>query len=95
MENLENAKVVYNRLAKQPEHNITALNGLALVAHLMGKEKSALKISNEAINNQSDSTDITVLNQTTERYTQALIWNKKYKPAKSIIDSLMVQHFTG
>ena len=92
VENLESAEAIYNRLAEQPEHNIVALNGLALVAHLMGKENSALKISNEAFNILSDSTEIKVVNQTTERYAQALIWNKKYKPAKSIIDSLMVEH---
>ena len=89
---LENANTIYNRLAEQPEHNILALNGLALVAHLNGKEKSALNLSTKAYKSLSKSTDTLVAQQTTERYAQALTWNKTYKSAKAVIDSLMTQH---
>jgi len=89
---LENANTIYNRLAEQPENNIVALNGLALVAHLNGKEKSALNLSTKAYKGLSKSTDTLVAQQTTERYAQALIWNKTYKSAKAVIDSLMTQH---
>ena len=89
---LENANTIYNRLAEQPENNIVALNGMALVAHLNGKEKSALNLSTKAYKGLSKSTDTLVAQQTTERYAQALIWNKTYKSAKAVIDSLMTQH---
>ena len=89
---LENANAIYNRLAKQPEHTILALNGLALVAHLNGKEKSALNFSIQAYKNLTKSTDTLVAQQTTERYTQALIWNKSYKAARTTVDSLITKH---
>ena len=85
---LESAKTMYNRLAEQPEHKIIALNGLALVEHLNGKEKTALSISKEAYISLNDNTDKNVLKQTTERYAQALIWNKKFKAATNLIDAL-------
>ena len=89
---LESAKATYNRLSEQPENKILALNGLALVKHLNGKEKKALNISTEAYNSISESTDTTTGQQTTERYAQALIWNKKYKASKTLIDSLIEKH---
>ncbi|MDP5081630.1 MAG: hypothetical protein NWP87_03165 [Winogradskyella sp.] len=85
---LESAKATYNRIAEQPENKIIALNGLALVAHLDGKEKQALDLSTAAYNSLNETTDTTTTQQTTERYAQALIWNKKYKSATSLIDTL-------
>lgn len=76
-EKYDEAQNIYNRLAEQSEHKIIALNGLALVSHLKGKEKQALALSTEAYNSITDSTDATIKQQTKERYTQALIWNKK------------------
>ena len=92
IKDLESAKSIYNRLAQQPEHKILALNGLALVSHLNNKEKSALNLSTQAYKSLTESTDTVVAQQTTERYAQALIWNKSYKVAKNVIDSLIVQH---
>ena len=89
---LESAKAMYNRLAEQPEHKIIALNGLALVEHLNGKEKTALSISKEAYNSLNENTDKNISKQTTERYAQALIWNKKYKAAKNLIDTLIIEN---
>lgn len=88
---LESAEATYNRLAEQPEHKIVALNGLALVKHLNGKEKTALDISTKAYNNLTEKTDATVVQQTTERYGQALIWNKKYKAATNLINALIAK----
>jgi tetratricopeptide (TPR) repeat protein len=88
---LESAKATYNRIAEQPENKIIALNGLALVEHLNGKEKKALTISTEAYNSLTDNTDKTTTQQTTERYAQALIWNKKYKAATNLINTLAEQ----
>ncbi|MGJ8548069.1 tetratricopeptide repeat protein [Winogradskyella wichelsiae] len=89
---LDSAKIMYNRLAEQPEHKIISLNGLALVEHLNGKEKKALELSTEAFNSLNETTDPNITKQTTERYAQALIWNKKYKAAKNLIDTLIIQH---
>jgi tetratricopeptide (TPR) repeat protein len=85
---LDSAEATYKRLAELPEHAIVSLNGLALVSHLKGKEKKALALSTEAYTKLSDSTDATITQQTTERYAQALIWNKKYKNATALIDAL-------
>ncbi|WP_296311101.1 tetratricopeptide repeat protein [Winogradskyella sp. UBA3174] len=84
----DSAKVTYNRLAEQPEHKIVALNGLALVEHLNEKEKKALEISTQAYETLNETTDTTITQQTTERYAQALIWNKKYKAATNLINTL-------
>lgn len=89
---LDSAKTMYNRLAEQPEHKIIALNGLALVEHLNGKEKKALSISTEAFNSLNENTDKNITKQTTERYAQALIWNKKFKGAKNVIDTLITDN---
>ncbi|GAA3629568.1 tetratricopeptide repeat protein [Flavivirga jejuensis] len=86
---LEKAQETYNKIAKNPENKIIALNGLALVSHLNSKEKEALNISEQAYNLLNTHTDTTLAQQTKERYIQALIWNKKYKNAKILIDTLI------
>ncbi len=88
-EKYDAAETIYNRLAEQQEHNIIASNGLALVAHLKGREKKALTLSTEAYDKLIPTSDVIVKQQTTERYLQALIWNKKYKVATPLIDSLI------
>ena len=80
------AKITYNQIAQNDP--IIALNGLSLVAHNEGKEKDALKIAEEAIQKVEGNTDAKLLNQTRERYIQALIWNKKYTIAESKIEEL-------
>lgn len=91
-EKLDDAKVTYKRLATQPKFTTEAQNGLALVAHLKGKEKKALDISTKAYNTLTASTDATLIKSTTERYAQALIWNKKYKTASHLISKLIVDY---
>ena len=86
---LEKAKECYNLIAEQPGQKITALNGLALVSHLNRKEKDALKISKEAFDGLTSMNEAQT-QQTTERYIQALIWNKKYKTARSLIRDLIL-----
>ncbi len=88
---LDFANGIYNRIAKNPANELEALNGLALVSHLKGKEKKALQLSTEAYTSMSTSTSEIVSQQTTERYTQALIWNKKYKQAERVIDTLITK----
>lgn len=79
----------YNTLAKNPDNTLIALNGLALAQHLKGKEKDALKLSEQAYLSLEDDTDSTLVKATTERHVQALIWNKKFKSAKTLIDDLI------
>lgn len=91
-EKLDDAELTYQRLAKQPKHLMLAQNGLSLVTHLNGKEKKALQISTKAYNSITDNTDANVAQQTTERYAQALIWNKKYNAATHLITDLIAKH---
>jgi tetratricopeptide (TPR) repeat protein len=91
-EKYDAAQTLYERLAEQAEHNTIALNGMALVAHLKSKEKQALELGTKAYSNITKSTDATIVQQTTERFAQALIWNKKYKAAQSLIERLIVEH---
>ncbi len=86
---LEDAEATYTILFKNPENKILALNGLSLVAHLNGKEKKALALSSQAYESLETSSDEKTKQQTTERYIQALIWNKKYKPANTLINSII------
>ena len=90
--NLEKAKATYDTLAKNPSHKISALNGLALVSHLDGKEKDALKTSQQAYSSIDSTTNIKLMQQTQERHAQALIWNKKYKKATTLIDNLLSEN---
>ena len=85
----DKAETTYNTIATNPNHKTAALNGLALVKHLKGKEKDALNISGQAYNTIQTLNDTKLIQQTKERYIQALIWNKKYKDAKVLIDELI------
>ncbi|WJJ95217.1 tetratricopeptide repeat protein [Algibacter luteus] len=85
----DKAESTYYTISKNPENRLTALNGLALVAHLKGKEKDALQLSEQAFESLNSDTDAILVQQTTERYIQALIWNKKFKTANSLINGLI------
>ena len=91
-EKTDDAETIYTRLGTQPAHKIYALNGLALVAHLKVKEKKALALSAEAYGSLTATTDTITTQQTTERYIQALIWNKKYSAASDLIDTLITKY---
>jgi tetratricopeptide (TPR) repeat protein len=84
--NSEKAKETYNQIAQNDP--ILALNGLSLIEHNDGKDKKALEIAEEAIQKVEGNTDEKLLNQTRERYIQALIWNKEYKLAEAKIEEL-------
>ncbi|NNK39948.1 MAG: tetratricopeptide repeat protein, partial [Winogradskyella sp.] len=86
---IEDAKTTYNVLAQNPEHEISALNGLALVSHLKGKEKEALILSTRAFEKLTAKTTEDIIKQTTERFVQALIWNNKFKSAEKLINDLI------
>ena len=82
------AEATYKTIGTSPQNKLTSLNSLALVSHLKGKNKKALEISSKAINYISNKTSESLLQQTKERYAQALIWNRKYKKADILIRKL-------
>ncbi|AXG68803.1 beta-barrel assembly-enhancing protease [Kordia sp. SMS9] len=88
----ENAETTYKTLFENAETEIAtiaALNGLALVSHLKGKEKQALNTSKKSYDRLNTISNSSIKQQTTERYIQALIWNKKYTKAKHLIDEII------
>ena len=82
------AEATFNRLGKKPKNKRSALNSLALVFHLKGKNKKALQTSTTAMNTLNKKTNEKALQQTKARYVQTLIWNKKYREANSLIEKL-------
>lgn len=82
---VNNAKKTYLELATNKNDSLVALNGLSLVAHIADKNKEALKIAKQALEKSKTIDNKTLINQTKERYTQALIWNKKYNEAEKTI----------
>ena len=86
---VDDAKTTYNLLAENLDNKAIALNGLALVSHLNGKNKEALIISQKAYDSLPNLKNPLDIKQTQERYIQALIWNKKYKQSEELIDTLL------
>lgn len=78
----------YKNLAISKDDSIKSLAGISLVFHIDSKEKSALQyaIAAKALAKETESEKIIQLAD--ERYTQALIWNGKFKKAEFQIDSL-------
>jgi thioredoxin-like negative regulator of GroEL/opacity protein-like surface antigen len=87
---IDKGKAVYAILSKTDP--ILALNGLSLIEHIDGKDKKALALSEEAIQKMASSKDENLIKQTQERYVQALIWNKKFKPAELKINELNTKY---
>lgn len=81
---------VYHLLEK--DHPVIALNGLSLLAHIGTHEKEALQLATTSLAKSQTIDDVSLKKQTQERYVQALIWNKKYKEAASVIQDLMVKY---
>jgi tetratricopeptide (TPR) repeat protein len=89
---LDDAKATYELLAENLDSKVAALNGLALVSHLKGKNKEALIISQKAYDSLPILKNTSDIKQTQERYIQALIWNKKYNQSEELIDALLKEH---
>lgn len=83
------AKDIHLKLATNPKDSLSSLNGLALVAHIDENDKRALEISKKALEKLRILKDSTLTKQTLERYTQALIWNRKYKNAENQLKQLI------
>ena len=86
------AKLVYLNLLSLENYKLTALNGLALVEHIDSHNKKAFAYSKTAINTLKSNSSNLLKQETVTRYIQALIWNKKYKQARLLIDSLATKH---
>ncbi|MEP2237343.1 MAG: tetratricopeptide repeat protein [Maribacter sp.] len=84
----DKAKNMYARYATTPKDSITALNGIALAEHLDENDKEALVIAKGATVKVDKLDDVALTENTYDRYVQALIWNKKFIPARKKIDSL-------
>jgi tetratricopeptide (TPR) repeat protein len=85
----DKAKKTYEIIGENPANKLTSLNGIALSYHLNSDDKTALEISNKAMESIDKNTSKTLKNQTIERNIQALIWNKKYTPAETEINKLL------
>lgn len=84
---IDSALATYKKINQSKTDSIISLNGVSLIQHLKGKEKNALKSSNQAVTLLTTDTPQNVNQQTIERNIQALIWNSKYKEANSLIES--------
>ncbi|SNR59829.1 tetratricopeptide repeat protein [Lutibacter flavus] len=89
-----NATKIYEQIATNAKDSLLALNGLALVAHIDENDKNALEISKTALLKSEIVKDTTLTKQTFERYTQALIWNRKFKEAETNIHNLLTDYGT-
>jgi hypothetical protein len=86
---IEKAKKTYETLGESSENELISLNGISLAQHLKGNNKKALNTSKSAFESIDKNTTKTLKNKTTERYIQALIWNKKYAAATTAIRQLL------
>ena len=85
---IDKAIKTYEVIGANLENKLTALNGISLAHHLNGDDKTALSFGKKALESVDNTTSKTFKNQTTERYIQALIWNKKYALATAAIRKL-------
>ena len=86
---IEKAKKTYETLGESSKNKLISLNGISLAQHLEGTNKKALNTSKNALESIDKNTTEKLKNKTTERYIQALIWNKKYVPATAAIRQLL------
>ncbi|WP_340200547.1 tetratricopeptide repeat protein [Ascidiimonas sp. W6] len=86
--NIEKANSTYKALAINQTDSIIALNGMALAAHINNEDKKALDIAKKALVLSKKMKEGTLLEQTQNRYAQALIWNRNYSNAEDYIEVL-------
>ena len=84
----DSAISMYQKYAITPIDSITALNGISLAEHIAKNDKTALEIVTMSKNKVARFEDYELTERTYERYVQALIWNRKFRKAKTQIDSL-------
>ncbi|MFQ3296534.1 MAG: tetratricopeptide (TPR) repeat protein [Polaribacter sp.] len=86
---IDKAKNSYEIIGENSANKLISLNGISLAYHLDTDNKTALNYSKKAVKAIDKNTPETLINQTTERYIQALIWNKKYSIAAAKIKKLL------
>jgi tetratricopeptide (TPR) repeat protein len=91
-EQIEKAKKTYETIGKSSENQLISLNGISLAHHLAGNNKKALNTSKRALKSIEKNTTDVLIDKTTERYIQALIWNKKYATATAEIRQLLAHN---
>lgn len=88
----DSAKATYARYATSPIDSVTAWNGISLAEHIAANEKAALTAAMTAKSNVGRFADHELTERTFNRYVQALIWNRKFRTAKTQIDSLETEY---
>jgi tetratricopeptide (TPR) repeat protein len=86
------AKGIYRRYATTPKDSIIALNGIVLAEHIGEKDKEAMRLATLAKSKVKKIEDTPLVEQTYDRYVQALIWNQKFVKARKILDSLALKN---
>jgi lipopolysaccharide biosynthesis regulator YciM len=86
---IDKAKNTYELIGENSANKLISLNGLSLAYHLKNDNKTALNFSEKALKIIDKKTTEALRNQTTERYIQALIWNKKYGTAAAEISKIL------
>ena len=89
MEESEKANEVYLLTATNPKDSITALNGMALAAHIGKNDKRALALTKESLQKAEEFGDSELLKKTKERFVQSLIWNRAFKEAENTIENYL------
>lgn len=84
----DSAKTTYTKYATSPIDSITALNGISLAEHIAENDKEALTIASIAKSKVARFENYELTERIYDRYAQALIWNRKFRKAKTQIDSL-------
>ncbi|MDH3697184.1 MAG: tetratricopeptide repeat protein [Flavobacteriaceae bacterium] len=82
------ARESFIKMADSTKDSITAMIGISLVSHIEKQDKDALKYAREARIITRRSEDPQLMRKAEERFVQALLWNKKYKNARTQLDSL-------
>ena len=85
---IDKALKTYDVIGKISGNKIGSLIGISLVHHLNEDDKTALVYAKKALDSVNKDTPKAINNQATERYVQALIWNKKYSLADAEINKL-------
>lgn len=90
----DKAQEIFEQLGQNPNNKLLSLIGLSLTNHIKGKEKEALEISKQALDLVDEKTTQNLKERATERYIQALIWNKKFSQAEKEINNLITENQT-
>lgn len=90
--NKDKAIDVYGKMAISKIDSIKSLAGISLVYHIAEKDKIALSYATKAKTKSLSINDSISNILANERFTQALIWNRKFKLAETQLDSLSYEH---